>query len=98
MFGSSFILFVIQGFHVLILFICIHLRIYWCPTQFPYQMMLVLFNSNVTGVTSETGTADPSGAPSSYYGFAQSLVSCVLFCRSVFVLFSLLAIALSVIN
>lgn len=61
-------------------FICIHLRILVPNT--------ISLNSNVTGVTSGTGTADHSGAPSSYYGFAQSLVSCVLFCRSVFVVVS----------
>jgi hypothetical protein len=29
----------------------------WCPTRFPYQMMLVSLNSNTTGVTSGAGTA-----------------------------------------
>ena len=34
---------------------------YWCPTQFPYQMMFVSFNSDTTSVTCGTGTASPSG-------------------------------------
>jgi hypothetical protein len=29
------------------------------PKRFPYQMMLVLFTSNMMGVTSETGTTLP---------------------------------------
>ena len=33
------------------------------PTQFPYQMMFVLFNSNLMGATSGAGTVCPSRAP-----------------------------------
>jgi len=43
--------------------------IYWCPTRSPYQMMLVSFNSNTTGVTCGAGTAHPSGAPEFTTGF-----------------------------
>jgi hypothetical protein len=32
-------------------------------------MMFVLFNSNMTGVTSGAGTANPSGAPEFTVGF-----------------------------
>jgi hypothetical protein len=60
---------------------------------FPYQMMFVLSNSNMTDVTCGAGTADLSGAPtftSSFSGVSatQSLVSCVVFCRSLLVLLS----------
>jgi hypothetical protein len=56
------------GVHVLFMFfVCIY--VYWCPTQFPCQMMFVLFNSNTTGVTSGAGTAIPSGAPEFTLGF-----------------------------
>jgi hypothetical protein len=32
---------------------------YWCPTQFPYQMMFVSFNNTTTGVTCGACTANP---------------------------------------
>ena len=69
--------------------------------KFPYQMTFMSFNGNLTGVTCEAGTASHSGAPEFTPVFdgvrvAQSLVLCVMFCRSLFVLF-LLAIVLSVI-
>ena len=44
-------------------YICGCIYVYWCPTRFPCQMMFVSFNSNTTGVTSETGTADPFRSP-----------------------------------
>jgi hypothetical protein len=37
--------------------------LYWCQTQFPYHVMFVSFDSNMTGVTSEAGTANPSRVP-----------------------------------
>jgi len=43
--------------------IFVFIYIYWCPTRFPCQMMLVSFNSNTTGVTNGAGTANPTGAP-----------------------------------
>ena len=56
---------------------------YWCPTQFPYQMMFVSFNSTTTGVTCGAGTANPSGAHECTPGFCgvrvpRSLVLCVV--------------------
>jgi hypothetical protein len=56
--------------------------------------------SNTTGATNGTGAAYPSGAPECTPCFivvraALSLVFCVVFCRSLFVLF-LLTIAVSV--
>ena len=67
--------------------------------KFPYQMTFMSFNGNSTGVTCESGTASHSGAPEFTPVFdgvrvARSLVLCVMFCRSLFVLF-LLAIILS---
>jgi len=75
--------------HVLFkLFVFIYL--YCCPARFPYQMMFVLFNCKTMGVTSATGTANPSAEPTFTLIFcevrvSQSLVFCVLFCRSLFV-------------
>jgi hypothetical protein len=60
------------------------------------------FNNNIKGVTSEAGTATFQGWPPQFtsrvlggYNVAQSLIFCVVFCISLFVLF-LLAIVLSV--
>ena len=36
--------------------------ILFITTRFPYQMMLLSFNSHMTAVTSGTGTSNPSGA------------------------------------
>jgi len=58
----------------------VFIYVYWYPTRFPYQMMLVLFSSNTTDVTRGTGTANPSGAPS-WGRVARSLVFFALFCR-----------------
>ena len=65
--------------------------------------MYVSFNSNTTGTASGTGTACPSGAHQFTFVFsgvyvAQSLVFCVVFCRSLFDIlsFSHLVIVLSV--
>ena len=54
-------------------------------------MVFVSLKGNRTGATSGAGTAYPSGSP-------QSLVLCVVFCRSLFVLlgFFLLTIVVSV--
>ena len=56
-------------------------------------MMLMSFNSNTEGNNSEAGTAYPSGTLESIPDFcgvpvARSLVFCVVFCRSLFVLLS----------
>jgi hypothetical protein len=32
--------------------------IYWYPTRFPYHMMFMSFNINMTGVTTGAGTAN----------------------------------------
>ena len=70
----------------------------WHPMRFPYQTMFLSFNSNMMGVTGGTGTANISGAPEfSLVCSAQSLISCVVFCRSLFVLF-LLPIVLSILQ
>jgi len=63
--------------------ICTHPSI---QKRFPYQIMLVLFNSNTTGVTSGAGTTYPSVIPESLLVFnrvrvAQFLIICVAFCR-----------------
>jgi hypothetical protein len=39
--------------------------VYWCPSRFPFQMMLVSFNSNTTGINSGAENANPSGHLSS---------------------------------
>jgi hypothetical protein len=59
------------------------------PTRFPYLMMVVSFNNSTTCVTCEAGTANASGAHEftpviSRVRVAQSLVFCVVFCRSWF--------------
>ena len=62
--------------------------------RFSYRMIVVSFNSNTTGITCEAGTAYPPPGLSEVR-VAPSLVFCVMFCRSLFVIF-LLAIVLSV--
>jgi hypothetical protein len=54
--------------------------LYWWPTRFPYQMVFVSFSISTSGVTCEAGNGN---------------LFCVVFCRSLFVLFHL-ATALSV--
>ena len=61
--------------------------------NFKYHMMLVSFNSNTTVVTCGTGNYKPTGAPEFTPGFsgvrfARSVALSVMFCRSLFVLFS----------
>jgi hypothetical protein len=43
------------------LFVFIYIK--RCLVRFQYQMTFVWFNNNMTGATSRTGTATPSGAP-----------------------------------
>ena len=64
MFSSSLLPFVLSGVHALLILVVF---IYVC--LFPYRMMFVSFNSSTTGVTSEAGTANPSGAPGFTPGF-----------------------------
>ena len=47
----------------------IFIYVYWFPTQFPYKMMFVSFNSNTMGVTCGAGIANLSGAPDFTPGF-----------------------------
>ena len=42
---------------------------YWCPTRFPYQMMLMSFNSNTVVGNCSEGAAYPSGS----HGFTPGL-------------------------
>jgi len=86
---SSLLPFVIAGGSCFIYVI----YVYGCPTRFLCQMMFMPFNSNTMVVTSETGTANPSTAHEiilvfSWVRVTQSLVFCVMFCRSLFVLLS----------
>jgi hypothetical protein len=54
------------------------------------NLMFVSFNSNTIGVTWGARTANPSGSPQVFSGVhvARSLVFCVMFCRSLYVLLS----------
>ena len=62
---------------------------YWCPTLFPNQMMFASFNSNTKGVTIGAGTSNQISSPIfSGVSVAQSVVFCLMFCRSLFVLLS----------
>ena len=69
----------------------VFIYIYRFPTLFPYQMIFVSFNRNTTSVTSGSETDYPSGAsvfiPGFQLGSCQSLVFCVVFRKSLFVLF-----------
>jgi hypothetical protein len=82
--------------HVLfMLFVVIY--VYWCPTRCPDQMMFLSFNSKTTGATSGTKTVYTSGSLSSpsvfsEVRFAQSLVFCVVFYISLFVIFHLVIV------
>ena len=74
----------------------------FCATQTNDSSYLVCIKNSATGGTCRAGTAYISGTPAFtprvlvVFVFLQSLVFCVVFCRSLFVLF-LLAIILSVI-
>jgi hypothetical protein len=54
-------------FHIMV-FVLIY--IYWCPTRYPYQVIIASFNRNTTGVTSGEKSSNPSGAPDSTPGFS----------------------------
>jgi hypothetical protein len=94
-FDSSWLPFCFLGGSRFIYIICIYLRI----------LLFVSFNSKTTSVTCGAGTVDPSAKPEFTSGFSmvrvtRSFVFCVMFCRSLFVLWSifLLAIVLSVLR
>jgi len=69
--------------------------ILWFGILFKYhvKMMCMAFSNHMTGVTSRPGTGNPSETPEcshphprfSVIRVAQSLVFCVVFCRSLFV-------------
>ena len=65
---------------------------YLCPTQFSYHRMFVSFSSNTTGTTCReqelVTLPEHLSSPQvlSWIRFARSLVFCVVFCRSLFVL------------
>ena len=64
---------------------------HWSPTLFTFQIMFVSFNSNVADVTSGTGTAYPSAAPTITLVFSgvltgRALVFFAVFCIWLFVL------------
>jgi hypothetical protein len=88
-----------RGIHVsFMLFVFIYL--YCCPIQFLYQMMILSFISNAKAITSGAGTANlPEYFSSLRYlrGFMllKSLVFCVVFCRSLFVLLSEFRVVMS---
>ena len=87
-------LFIVRGKGVRLYIFCIHLIVhYTCnpvlSTFLTYHQLCT--KRNTKGVTCETGTAHPSGAPKFTPGFngiclPRSLVLCVLFCRSLFVI------------
>ena len=71
----------------------VFIYVYWCPTRLPYHMTFVLFNSNTTGVTCGAETINSSRAFDVTPVFSgirtvRSLVFCVMFCLSLFVLLS----------
>ena len=95
MFDLSWLPFVLQGgwgHFLFMLFTFIY--VYWCPTQFPYQMMFVSSNRNTAGVTyGQELLTLPERRSSpvlvlSGVRVARSLVFCVIFCRWLFVLLS----------
>jgi hypothetical protein len=67
---------------------------------FPHHIIFVMFSGNMTGATSGAGIVSPPAYVSwplvfSRFCVAQSLAFCVMFCRSLYILF-LLAMVLSV--
>jgi hypothetical protein len=64
----------------------VFIYIYCCTKRFPYQMIMVLFNSNTTGVISGAGTAYPTVTTDFTPVFIGSLVFYVVLCRTLFLL------------
>ena len=86
MFGSSLLPFAFYEVHILFtLFIFIY--VYLCSTRFPYQRMVVAFNSNTTGFTCRAGTPYHSETLEVILRFPSG----VHFSQSVVVLFSVLS-------
>jgi hypothetical protein len=91
----------VWGVHVLFMsFVFIY--VYWCPTRFPYQMLLVCLTVTwpVSLVEQELLTLPghlSSSLVLSVVHDARIYVFCVMFCRSLFVLFPVV-IVLSVLR
>ena len=90
--NSYWLVFVLYGIHVVfMLLVCIYL--YWCPIRCPYHITFVLFSSNTTGVTCGAETTNHSTGFEFTLVFCgiradRSLVFCVMFYVSLFVLLS----------
>jgi hypothetical protein len=74
----------------------VFIYVYWCPTWFPYHMMLVSLHSNTTSVTSKLIPLPENMSSSPVFSGVR--VAHSLLCRSLFVSLSffLLGIVLSV--
>ena len=75
----------------------VFIYVFWCPTRFLYQMMLVSCTSSTMGATCGAETANPCGAHDFTPAFSgvrvsRSSVFCIMFCRSLFVLFLLVIV------
>ena len=67
-FSFVFTALVLYGVHIIIMLI-VFIYTYWCTTRFKYQMMFKSFNSNSTGVTSGSVTANSIGTSDIIPGF-----------------------------
>ena len=101
MFGLFYSLLLCRG-NVLFCYLytfCVYIYVYWSPTRFRYQMMLVSVDHNMT-VSLVKHLSLPQHLSShqvfSWFCVAQSLTICVVFCRSLFVLFFSFDLCLSV--
>ena len=78
----------------------VFIYVYWCPTWFPYQMMLVsLTVTRRVSHVKHDWTANPSGIHEftpvfSGLRVAWSLIFCVMFCRSCFALWPLCCLSI----
>ena len=78
----------------------VFIYVYWCPTWFPYQMMFVsLTVTRRVSHVKHDWTANPSGIHEftpvfSGLRVAWSLIFCVMFCRSCFVLWPLCCLSI----
>ena len=75
----------------------VFIYVFWCPTRFLYQMMFVSCKSSTMGATCGAETANPCGAHDFTPAFSgvrvsRSSVFCIMFCRSLFVLFLLVIV------
>ena len=75
----------------------VFIYVFWCPTRFLYQMMFVSCKSSTMGATCGAETANPCGAHDFTPAFSgvrvsRSSVFCIIFCRSLFVLFLLVIV------